>query len=153
MAELMTIGQVADAVDMATSTLRYYDDIGLVEPTTRISGQRRYTDRAVRRLRVIDSCQQAGFTLEEIGQLLDSTGDWQSLARRKRHELHARIQQLQQAVQLVDAALACGCDNLEGCERERHPADGHASTKSHDTGCLTDPTLAQPSDGLHSRDR
>lgn len=140
MPELMTIGQVADAVDMATSTLRYYDDIGLVEPTTRISGQRRYTDRAVRRLRVIDSCQRAGFTLDEIAQLLDSTGDWTSLARRKLDELHARIQQLQQAVQLVDDALACGCDNLEGCERERHPAGGRGSNTNGEVGYLTDPT-------------
>lgn len=140
MAELMTIGEVADAVGMATSTLRYYDDIGLVAPTTRISGQRRYTDRAVRRLRIIDSCQQAGFTLEEIGELLDGAGDWQNLARRKRDELRQRIQQLQQAVQLVDATLACGCEHLEGCERDQHPASGPASEGHRDAGCLTDPT-------------
>lgn len=139
MAELMTIGQVADAAGMATSTLRYYDDIGLVRPSTRISGQRRYTDHAVRRLRIVDTCQQAGFTLDEIGQLLDGAGDWQILARRKRGELNQRIQQLQQAVQLVDDALACGCENLEGCERDRHPEDGRGS-EDDDVGCLTDPT-------------
>lgn len=140
MAELLSIGQVADAVGMATSTLRYYDDIGLVEPTTRISGQRRYTDRAVHRLRVIDSCQQAGFTLDEIGRLLDGAGDWQTLARHKRDELRQRIEQLQHAIHLVDGALTCGCENLEGCERDRHPADGPASADTGDAGCLTDPT-------------
>lgn len=127
MAELLTVGQVAEAVGMATSTLRYYDEIGLVEPETRISGQRRYTDRAVHRLRIVHNCQQAGFTLDEIGQLLDSTGDWKGLARRKREELHARIEQLRQAVQLVDDALTCGCDNLEGCERARHPTPAENS--------------------------
>lgn len=117
MADLMTIGELADAADTTTTTLRYYDEIGLVTPTARVGGQRRYSRQVVRRLRVIDSCQQAGFTLDEIGQLLDGAGDWQALARRKREELQQRIAELHDAVGLVDGALACGCEHLEGCER------------------------------------
>lgn len=120
MTELMTIGQLAEATNTATTTLRYYDDIGLVTPAARAGGHRRYGREAVRRLRVISGCQQAGFSLAEIGQLLDGAGDWQELARHKRIELQRRIADLQAAVHLVDEALACGCENIEGCERTEH---------------------------------
>lgn len=120
MTELMTIGQLADATNTAATTLRYYDDIGLVRPAGRVGGQRRYHRRAARRLRVIADCQQAGFTLEEIARLLDGAGDWHELARQKRAELERRIADLQEAVHLVDEALTCGCEHLEGCERTEH---------------------------------
>lgn len=120
MTDVMRIGQLADAADTATTTLRYYDEIGLVTPTARVGGQRRYSVQAVRRLQVVHTCQQAGFTLDEIGQLLDGAGDWQALARRKREKLQQRIAELHDAVGLVDAALACGCEHLEGCDRIEH---------------------------------
>lgn len=120
MTEPMTIGQLAEATDTAATTLRYYDDIGLVTPAGRTGGQRRYGREAVRRLRVINGCQQAGFSLAEIGQLLDGAGEWQDLARQKRVELQRRIADLEEAVHLVDEALACGCENIEGCERTEH---------------------------------
>lgn len=117
MTDLMTIGEVADAAGTAATTLRYYDDIGLVTPTARVGGQRRYGPQAVRRLQVVHSCQQAGFTLDEISQLLDGAGDWQELARQKRGQLERRIADLTEAVHLVDEALACGCEHIEGCDR------------------------------------
>lgn len=122
MGDLMTIGQLADATHTTATTLRYYDDIGLVRPAGRVGGQRRYSRQAVRRLHVIDRFQQAGFTLEEIRRLLDGGGDWQELAREKRTELERRIADLQEAVHFVNEALACGCEHLEGCDRTRHLA-------------------------------
>lgn len=136
MAALMTIGQVADAAGVATSALRYYDALGLVEPATRISGQRRYDPGAVRRLRIIEICQRAGFTLKEIGQLLDGEGRWQELATRKGAELRRRIDELQAAATLVEEALACDCQRLEDCGRAPHVP---AASSEH-RGRLTDPT-------------
>lgn len=122
MAELLSIGEVADRAGLATSALRYYDELGLVEPATRISGQRRYAPAALRRLRIIQLCQHAGFTLAEIDQLLDGTGDWQPLARDKLDELDRRIRELRDARRLVRAALECDCAHLEGCTDTAHDA-------------------------------
>lgn len=122
MAELLTIGQVADEAGLATSALRYYDESGLVEPTTRISGQRRYDPQVLRRLRIVELCQRAGFTLAEIEQLLDGRGDWRPLAEDKLTELDRRIQELQGARRLVLAALECDCAHLEGCDQTAHDA-------------------------------
>lgn len=122
MGELLTIGQVADRAGLATSALRYYDERGLVEPATRISGQRRYEPEVLRRLRIVMLCQQAGFTLSEIEELLDGAGDWRPLAEAKLCELDRRIRELRDARRLVQAALECDCAHLEGCDNTAHDA-------------------------------
>ncbi len=137
MGELLSIGEAAEAVGVATSTLRHYDEIGLAVPATRIGGQRRYTEENLTRLRVINQCRRAGFTLDEIASLLDEGAGWPSLARRKREELEGRIEQLTRATRLIDAALACGCEHLEGCDATgRHWADDPLPPSEP----LTDPT-------------
>lgn len=118
----MTIGEVADQAGLATSALRYYDERGLVEPATRVSGQRRYRREVLRRLRIIQLCQRAGFTLAEIERLLDGTGDWRPLAEGKLAELDRRVRELRDARRLVRAALDCDCADLEGCEDTAHDA-------------------------------
>lgn len=120
MDELLTIGQVAEQTGLATSALRYYDERGLVEPARRVSGQRRYHRDVLRRLRIIGLCQRAGFTLAEIEQLLDGTGDWRPLAEDKLAELDRRVRELRDARRLVRAALDCDCADLEGCENTAH---------------------------------
>lgn len=116
MAELLTIGQVAHEVGVATSALRYYEERGLVAPTTRVSGQRRYDRQVLARLRIVELCPRAGFTLAEIEQLLHGAGDWRPFARDRLTELDERIRQLQDARRLVQTALECDCDHLEGCD-------------------------------------
>lgn len=128
MAEELTIGQAADAVGLTPVALRHYDDIGLAHPTTRRSGQRRYTSDDLRRLRVITDCRQAGFSLTEIADLLDAD-NWAPLAQRKRQELCERIAQLNVAVDLIDRALACGCEHLEGCDLVGDDVDGVNHTR------------------------
>lgn len=129
MPELLTIGQVADEAGLATSALRYYDELGLVEPAIRISGQRRYEPQVLRRLRIVELCQRAGFTLGEIEQLLDGHGDWRPLAEDKLVELDRRIRELRGARRLVQAALECDCADLEGCDETAHDADRICGTR------------------------
>lgn len=137
MGELLSIGEAAEVVGVATSALRHYDEIGLAVPATRVSGQRRYTEENLTRLRVINQCRRAGFSLDEIASLLEEGAGWQSLARRKREELQGRIEQLTRATRLIDAALACGCEHIEGCDAaDRHWADDHLPPPER----LTDPT-------------
>ena len=124
MAALLSIGELAKRVGVATSTLRYYDALGLVAPTARESGRRRYDSGLVERVQIIRRCQRAGLSLEEIGALLDGQTDVPSLAAAKLEELDARIGELQQARALVAAALACGCLHLESCGRAAHAARG-----------------------------
>ncbi len=71
----MRIGQLARAGGVGVETIRYYQRRGLLDEPARGDGVRRYGIDDVRRLRFVRSAQGAGFTLEEIGELmaLDST--------------------------------------------------------------------------------
>lgn len=132
MRELLTIGGLAERAGVTTHTLRHYDDVGLVPATTRVSGRRRYDADAERRLELVRLCQRAGFTLAEIGELLDDEVDLTTTAATKRAELEDRIAELRQAQQLLDAAIACGCSSLIGCDRgsSLNSRPGHSSAAS-----------------------
>ena len=71
----MKIGQLARTGGVGVETIRYYQRRGLLDEPARGDGVRRYGVEDVRRLRFIRSAQSAGFTLEEISELLalDST--------------------------------------------------------------------------------
>lgn len=67
-----TIGQVAERSGFTASALRYYEGIGLVEPSTRTeAGYRLYDERALARLAFIARAKQLGCSLEEIADLVD----------------------------------------------------------------------------------
>lgn len=67
----LTIGKLAAAGGVGVETIRFYQRKGLLEQPTRESGIRRYGSDDVRRLRFIRRAQTAGFTLEQIKELLD----------------------------------------------------------------------------------
>lgn len=68
----MLIGELADAVDLPTRTVRFYEGRGLLpEPRRADNGYRVYDDSTLNLLRFIRSAQTAGLTLAEIGSVID----------------------------------------------------------------------------------
>ena len=84
-----TIGEVADRSGFTASALRYYEGIGLVEPTTRTTaGYRLYDDTTISRLAFIARAKQLGCSLEEITDLVGIwDGEQCSPVQRRFHEL------------------------------------------------------------------
>ena len=71
--QLLKIQEVAAALGLTTRTIRYYEEIGLLTPAARSGGDYRLYDADdLERLRFIkDLRDEAGFSLAEIGQLLE----------------------------------------------------------------------------------
>ena len=67
----LTIGKLAAAGGVGVETVRYYQRRGLLETPSRDREVRRYGLDDVNRLRFIRQAQAAGFTLEEIKELLE----------------------------------------------------------------------------------
>lgn len=68
----MKIGVLAERGDVNVQTIRYYERCGILRPAARTAaGYRQYDAAAVDRLRFIRQAQELGFSLEEIGELLD----------------------------------------------------------------------------------
>lgn len=73
---LLQIGQVAERTGLSLRTIRFYEENGLVRPTTRSDGGfRLYSDDDVARLEVIKRMKPLGFTLDEMQELLTLLAD------------------------------------------------------------------------------
>jgi DNA-binding transcriptional MerR regulator len=113
-ADRLTIGELAKATGVATSALRYWEELGLLPAPARVSGQRRYPASALELVGLILLFQDAGFTLREQKALVASRHDgsdaWRELHRRKLAELDERIARAQAARTAIAHALACRHD-------------------------------------------
>ena len=65
-----SIGELAQKLEMSQRTIRYYEEIGLLNSIKRIEGGRRvYTDTDLRRLKLIKRLKIMGLTLSEMQEL------------------------------------------------------------------------------------
>jgi DNA-binding transcriptional MerR regulator len=126
---LMPIGELARRTGVATSALRYYERVGLLSPTARVGQRRHYPASSAERVALIRLCQDAGFTLAEVGRLLAARSRgrrrWSHLAERKIAELDARIEDAQRAKKLIEHALQCGHRDLLACPQFRSALEAH----------------------------
>jgi DNA-binding transcriptional MerR regulator len=116
---LLTIGELARRVGVATSALRYYEELGLLRAPVRIAGQRRYPESAAGLVGIILLLRDVGFTLAEQKAFMASRaaapGDWQRLARRKLAELDDQIANAQTAREAIKHALRCPHEDILEC--------------------------------------
>lgn len=99
----MNIGQASMASGVTTKMIRYYDEIGLVEPASRTDANyREYEERQINELRFIKRARSLGFSMEEITQLLSLWRDGRrpsrevkAIADRHLADLDARIAEMQ----------------------------------------------------------
>jgi MerR family transcriptional regulator, mercuric resistance operon regulatory protein len=117
-------GEVAAAAGVNLQTLRYYERRGLIEkPDRSLGGHRLYRSEAVTMLRVIKAAQRLGFTLEEVGDLLDAgrhhhrrvDAGLTARAKQKLAEVEAKIADLEVIAATLGAAIAAGCEDLVEC--------------------------------------
>jgi MerR family redox-sensitive transcriptional activator SoxR len=120
----MTIGELASESGVPASTIRYWERIGVLPASIRISGQRRYSQDDVHRLAVLRLAQVCGFRLHEMRHLMQgfrpgtpASRRWQELARKKKLELDVQIAQLRAMHRVVDRVLDCECAELSDCGR------------------------------------
>jgi len=119
---LLTIGEVVRRSGKAASTIRYYEEVGLIRPPERISGRRRYATEIVRELAIVETAQRAGLSLGEIRLLLEASPDDRRSTERLRDVAERKLPELNEAIAraqvvrgwLEDAAL-CHCPSLDDC--------------------------------------
>jgi DNA-binding transcriptional MerR regulator len=98
---LLRISQLADESGVPTSTLRYYERIGLVRPLGRSpSGYRLYDETAVQRLAFIGRAKRLGMSLADVATLIEAwfAGDCEPLHDRLRGFVRGRIGELRRQI-------------------------------------------------------
>ncbi|MBZ5552037.1 MAG: MerR family transcriptional regulator [Acidobacteriia bacterium] len=124
----LTISEVARQAGLRPSAIRYYEQMRILPPPPRISGQRRYDTTALHRLAVIHRAQQSGFTLDEVRRLFfgfrkttPAFMRWQKLSQRKLAELAQWMDQIKSMQELLQTMVACcRCETMEECGRGIH---------------------------------
>lgn len=126
----LTIGEVARRAGVATSALRFYEEIGLLASERGPGGARRYPRSVLRRVAVIQAAKAIGLPLAEIKATLDtlpdgrtpSKADWERLSRSWRGRLDERIAELERLRDGLTSCIGCGCLSLRSC-RLFNPGD------------------------------
>lgn len=126
----LSISAVAKQIGIRPSAIRYYEQIGILPPAYRVSGQRRYDVTILHRLTVIQRARQTGFTLGEIKELFfgfragtPPSVRWQKLRKRKIVELDAMLEHIQSMRALVLQQGECRCAALEECGKKMFEKD------------------------------
>jgi DNA-binding transcriptional MerR regulator len=108
-----TISQLAHAAEVPTTTVRYYERVGLVQPEDRSEGNYRlYSDESLQKLKFIRTAQAIGFTLDDVKALLTapessaaSCREVQTLIEKRLAEVAQRLKDLRHVQQVLKSAL------------------------------------------------
>lgn len=121
-----TISQLAHAAEIPTTTIRYYERIGLVKPEDRSVGNYRlYSDQSLRKLKFIRKAQSTGFTLDDVKVLLTAEEgkapgcrEVQPLIEERLVDVRQKLLDLEEAERVLQSALEqCQqCRQRECCD-------------------------------------
>ncbi|MCM3618599.1 MerR family transcriptional regulator [Sutcliffiella horikoshii] len=127
---MYTISQLAKEFDISTRTVRYYEELGLLEPSRSEGNQRLFSKREYARLKLISRGKRYGFQLDEIKEMVtlfdkDRTGSKQfertiEYGSQKIAEVEKRILELTELKEEMEELLTDFQKRLGG---EKHGSD------------------------------
>ncbi|MDQ0229193.1 helix-turn-helix domain-containing protein [Metabacillus malikii] len=114
----MKISEVAEAIDLPISTIRYYDKIGII-PDEYVqrdeNNYRNYAIEVVHHLQVVKNCIAAGFSIHEIQAMIsreslskDEQTDILKQKIRNIEEAQKRLEESKQSLyEIIDLDIVC----------------------------------------------
>ena len=135
---MLTIGQLSAVSGVPTSTIRFWERRGLLRPHGRSGGQRRYTEEALSQVGMLLLCQDAGFTLAEIQELITKQATdqfrWRELVEAKMVTITDSLRKLDKARHLLTHALECEYEDITRCPEFRAAVDHRSGALDHRSG-------------------
>jgi len=120
----MKIGAVSRITGIPATTLRYYENEGLIAKPDRVGGMRVYDPSVLDNLTIVSIAKAAGFSVVEIHHLLRGFSGktppgkrWRALAKQKLSEVEERMDQLRRMKLVLDTVLGCECPSFDDCAR------------------------------------
>lgn len=125
---IKTIQDVRYEFNLTARTLRYYEEIGILEPTRSETNQRLYSKKELTKLKLIERGKKFGFSLDQIKEMIllfdrDRTGEKQlkrtiAYGDEKINEINVKISELQTIKQEVKALQIEFIKKLDKFEEE-----------------------------------
>ena len=119
----MNIAEVAKAAGLPAKTIRYYEDIGLIQPARSENGYRAFASSDLHKLVFVARARSVGFSIEECRALLAlyedrarASADVKALAVTHLAQIRAKIGALRaMEATLADLVQACSGDHRPDC--------------------------------------
>jgi DNA-binding transcriptional MerR regulator len=111
----LDIGQVVQRSGMPASTLRYYEEKGLIAPIGRRGLRRQFDSGVLERLALIALGRAAGFSLDEMALMFAPDGQ----PRIDRHKLVARAEEIDRTIRRL-SGLRDGLRHAAACRAPSH---------------------------------
>lgn len=119
----MNIGLAAKYSLLPTKTIRYYEEVGLVNPARSNNGYRDYSKNDIHRLRFVQRSRGLGFSIEECKLLLSlyddserASSDVKMLASEKILEIEKKIKELRSLGDVLKSLVKnCHGDDKPDC--------------------------------------
>lgn len=116
------IGEIAKKLGVSPRSIRYYEELGLLNPSRSDGGFRKYSEQEVNLIRMIIRFKDLGMTLEEIRGLLGRRGEptdsnallnLRSALLHRRNEFEDKIGKYREGIEQIDLVLK----QLSECDR------------------------------------
>lgn len=120
----LTIGRLARLVGVNIQTIRYYERCGILHPVSKTeSGYRLYEERELERLKFIRHAQEWGFTLKEIGELLELKTFPLSACRKVKKRAEDKLKIVEEKIESLKRLKRVLRELIFACEK-RMPLEG-----------------------------
>lgn len=120
---MFSIGDLSKRTGVKIPTIRYYEQVGLIDAAERSDGnQRRYTREGLKRLSFIRHSRDLGFSIDDIRELLELSehpekpcGDAHRMAVRRLTNVQVKIAKLQRLERELKRISSCDADTIAHC--------------------------------------
>lgn len=103
---MYSIGQVSEMFDLPISTLRYYDKEGLFPNLQRSSGIRKFSDREIEALRVIECLKKSGLEIKDIKQYMEWCEQGNATYQKRKELFEKQIESVESEMERMKGVLA-----------------------------------------------
>lgn len=101
--EITPIGDVASALGLTTRTIRYWEEVGIIESIPRSDGATRgFTPYYVRRIKFIIKLKELGLTIKEMQELYAAYGE----AKQTERMVPRLVEMLDEHIEKIDQKMA-----------------------------------------------
>lgn len=117
----MNIGKAASLSGLQPTTIRYYEQIGLVSSTRRDNGYRDYSDNDINQLRFVHQARSLGFDIEDCRKLLQLYSDPNRASANVKEVAEEHLAAVEQKIEELTAMRQSLAKLVEACKGDEHP--------------------------------
>ena len=119
MKNYLQIGEVANEAGVNIQTVRYYEKRGILKPAKRITaGFRLYSPDTIQTLNFIKHSKDLGFTLEEIGELLNLRATTASRCQKVRKKAKTKLEDIREKLRVLKQMEKNLKSLIQKCEKQ-----------------------------------